>query len=300
MRSARILPVLRVLAVALLAFSLFPCVVALCAGVSLRRTAANPAYLMDVVRQNDVLALVKSEFLDSLVASSELEPDERTALREALDEGIPVAWLDAQLQRILVGLAAYLNSDSESNPTIELPIVELKVVLLPAIREHLGERFYLQAAFGFQSVPDTIDIGASFNTQSLRVARPFWRMAARLPWAAAGGSLVLSVLLWLVAGRGAQGVATAGGVWAAAGVVVTAVAVVAGMLANARLPGALSLGLPELRSIPLLALVSTGVQGLRSELLAVGTGAALAGMAALSLPRADREGPASRRARLPR
>lgn len=295
MRFARVLPVLRVMAVALLALSLFPCVVALCASVSLRQTAANPAYLMDVVRQNDVLGLVKSEFLDGLVASSGLEPAERTALREALDEGVPVAWLDAQLQRILASLAAYLNSDSESNPTIELPIVELKVVLLPAIREHLGEQFYLQAALGFQSVPDTIDIGASLNTQSLRAVRPFWRMAARAPWVAGGASLGLSALLWLVAGRGARGLATAGGVWAAAGVVVTAVAGAAGVLAAARLPGVLSLDLPELRSIPLLALVSTGLEGLRSELLAVGTGTALAGFVALSLPRVERERRARRK-----
>lgn len=284
-----VLRVLRILAAAVLAVALFPSLLALGAGVSLHATATNPAYVMDVLRQNSVFGSIKGGLLDSLVSASGLPLPEQTALREALDEGVPVSWLDDQVGRLLDNLVGYLNSDTQDDFAMELPVVELKVILLPSIQQHLGEEFYLNAALGFQSMPDVVDIGGLINSQPLRAARPVWRIATLAPLVAAGASLVLSLLLWLVAGSGARGVATAGGVWAAAGVVLTALAGLAGVLAATRIPASLSLGLAELQPTPLLSVVSTALDGIRSELWAVGTGGIIAGLAALSLPSAQRE-----------
>jgi len=284
----------------LLALALFPCVIALGAAVSLRETAMNPAYLMDVLRETSALARVKAELLDGLVESSGLEGPERAALREALDEGVPVAWLEAQLQRILGDVAAYLASDETTDLSVELPVVELKVYLLPAIREHLGEQYYLQAALGLQSIPDSVDIGAAFDSESLRALRPFWRLALAAPWVAAGAALALSALVWLATGRGARGLAAAGGVWAAAGLAMAILAGAAGAAVGTRLFASLGPGLPELPSFPLPAVVSTVLAGVRSELAAAAAGALLAGSAALSLPRVERELKAARAFRPPR
>ncbi len=300
-RLARVLRVLRFGAAVVLILALFPTVLTLCAGFGLRQTVGRPGYVMDVVRQADVIEAVKADFLDGLVESSGVEPAAQAALREALDEGVTVVWLDAQLERILTGLEAYLVSDGKTTPTIELPLVELKITLLQAIQEHMGQEYYLQAALGLQSVPDSVDVGSAFDLESLRRIRPYWRAATQAPWLAGGAAFLLSAFLWLVTGRGAKGMAAVGGVWAAAGLVLTALAGTAEVAAATVLPAALPLSLPELQSVPLRAMASTGLAGLCSELLAVGTGTLLAGCCALSLPgtgrmpgRGKRGGPSSR------
>lgn len=297
-RPRRVVPrVLRGLAVVLLVAALFPSVVALSVGVTLRRTATNPAYVMTILRTAQVLPRVKEEFLTSLVESSGLGAPERTGLRRALDDGIPVQWLDRQLERVVSGLERYLASD-ETELRLELPVVEIKVSLLTAVREHLGERFYLEAANGLQAIPDYVDIGGTFDTEALVRVRPYWRGAILVPFIAGGATLVLSLLLWLAAGRREKGAAVTGGVWAVAGLVVTGAAMALGAAAQRYLAAAVPLSLPGLGSVSVRELALAGLEGFRSELLAAGSGVALAGLAMLSLPRtARREERAKRRGR---
>ena len=279
--------VLRPFAAALIVVALFPCVVALCAGVSLRVTAANPAYVMDVVRRLDVLALTKDEFLDSMAQNSGLSPADSAELRQALEEGVSVSWLDSQLLSALTALAAYLRS-GDSRLTIEIAVVELKVNLLTAIREHMGEDYYLEAAQGFQGVPDYVDVGSFLESATLVRVRHLWREAALAPLGLAATALVLTVLLWLAAGKGTRGLAVAGAVWTAGGLAVVAAAAFLGLASRMLVPTLVPESLGALRSIPLRDLALVGLAGVRSELLATGGGAILAGAFALALPGAAR------------
>lgn len=287
----------RIGAAAVLALLLLPSVVACCGSVTLRETVANPAYVMDVLRQTGLLSEVKTEFLDSLVASVGLEPVDEVALREALDEGIPVSWLDSQFERTLEALAAYLTSGARATPAVDIALVEVKFSLLAAIREHMDETYYLEAAQGLENLPDTVDIGRSFNSEVLRRFGPAWRGMVLAPWASAGAAVLLSLLLWLVLGRGPKGLAGTGAVWLAGGLAVVALAVVLGLSLPSWLAVSVPSRLPELGSVSLPRLAGMGLDGVREELLSTGISLVIAGVFALSLPRAEREllAPASRR-----
>jgi hypothetical protein len=239
---------------------------------------------MDVVRKAGVFPEVREEFLSGLVESSGLRPAERAALRRALDDGIPVEWLEAQFERTLAGLADYLGSDAD-DLRIEVALVELKVYILMAVRKHMGEEAYLQAALSLREVPDYLDIGPSFDSETLRRIRPAWRAAAVAPLAAGGAGLVLSSLLWLVAGRGERGAGPVGVVWLAAGLAVVGSAAALGVVTASYLPAFVPQEIPELRSLPLRALAVTGLAGIRSALIASGAGTALAGACLASVPR---------------
>jgi len=257
-------------------------------GTSLRATAANPVYIVEVARQAGVLASAKSELLDSLVSNSGLDDTRRRALRLALEEGIPVGWLEIQLETFLTGVVAYLGSDDDCL-SIEIPVVELKVVLLDSIRRHLGEEFYLNAARGLQDLPDYVDIGATLDEPTLARARPVWRAATMAPVVAGIYGLGLSILLWTFGGRGARGVAAGGGVWAAGGLAVIGISVTLGLLAMDVTASYLPATVPELESLSLRSLALAALSGVRSHLLATGSGAVAAGLFALTLPRAERE-----------
>ncbi len=275
---------LRAFVLASLALALFASLVSLCAGLTARATAANPGYVMDVVRKAGVFPEVREEFLSGLVESSGLRPAERAALRRALDDGIPVEWLEAQFERTLAGLADYLGSDAD-DLRIEVALVELKVYILMAVRKHMGEEAYLQAALSLREVPDYLDIGPSFDSETLRRIRPAWRAAAVAPLAAGGAGLVLSSLLWLVAGRGERGAGPVGVVWLAAGLAVVGSAAALGVMTASYLPAFVPQEIPELRSLPLRALAVTGLAGIRSALIASGAGTGLAGACLASVPR---------------
>jgi len=269
--------------------ALFSSVVSLCAGLTVRTTAVNPSYVMNVIRGADVVPLVRDEFLSGLVNSSGLPPAEQAALRRALEEGVPVGWLEAQFERTVKGLADYLGSDEEEL-RIELATVELKVYLLMAIREHMGELFYRQAAHALQDLPDYVDIAGSFDQEALRRARPLWRVAMMAPAAAGGASLLASLLLWAAAGLKARGVGVVGGAWLAAGMLVIGSAIALGAVAPMYLPAFLTLEVPELRSLPLREVALAGLAGVRSGLLASGVGATLSGLFLLSYPGVRAEG----------
>ncbi len=286
--------ILRGLAVALSAAVLLPCAVVFLAGVSLRATAANPAYVMGLIRTANVLAEVKDELFDGLVDNSGLGEKDRGSLRQALQEGIPVSWLDTQVERILTGLAGYLSS-SEERLSIEVPVVELKVNLLDAIRDHMGDAFYLEAVRGFKDVPDYVDIGGSFNVAALRRARPVWRGVTLAPLVAGAAALVLSLLLWLAAGRGARGVAAAGGVWTAAGLVATAAGLALGALGRSLFGRVVPFSLPELGAVHLGDLAVAALNGVRAYLVAAGSGTVIAGVFAAALPRIEKERQGARR-----
>jgi hypothetical protein len=277
-----------------LALLLLPSVVACCGSVTLRETVANPAYVMDVLRQTGLLSEVKTEFLDSLVASVGLEPADEAALREALDEGIPVSWLDSQLERTLEALAAYLTSGAPVAPAVDIALAEVKFSLLAAIREHMDETYYLAAAQGMGNLPDTVDIGKSFNSEVLRRIGPAWRGMVLAPWGSAGAAVLLSLLLWLVLGRGLRGLAGTGAVWLAGGLAVVALAVLLGLSLPSWLAANVPSRLPELELASLPRLAGAGLDGVREELLSTGVSLIIAGIFALSLPRAEREraGPA--------
>ncbi len=287
----------RILAAAVLALLLLPSVVACCASVTLRETVTNPAYVMDVLRQTGLLSEVKTEFLDSLVASVGLEPADEAALREALDEGIPLSWLDSQLERTLEALAAYLTSGATMAPAVDIALAEVKFSLLAAIREHMDETYYLEAAQGLGNLPDTVDIGKSFNSEALRRLRPAWRGVVLAPWWSAGVTALLSFLLWLVLGRGPKGLAGTGAVWVAGGVAVMILAVVLGLSLPSWLAASVPSRLPELELVSLPRLAGAGLDGVREEFLSTGVSLVIAGIFALSLPRAEREllAPPSRR-----
>lgn len=271
-----------------LAVLLVPSLIFLCSSAAVGTTLTDPTYLAQVLRETGLVRQVRDEFVDGLVETMDLPPSESGSLREALAEGIRVEWLEAQSERILAGTAAYLASDQEQL-SIEIPVVELKVYLLAAIRKHMGQEAYLQAALVLQDLPDVFDLGAQIDTTLLDSLRPAWRAATLAPLVGSGLVALLSTTLWLTAGGRVRGVAVVGGVWLAAGLAVvgaaTAAQTVSGQLIAVLVPGAI----PELGSVSLHELATAGVAGLRSEVLATGVGATLAGLFMVVAPRAVRE-----------
>jgi len=288
--------VLRGLAAVGLILALFPAVVVFCGGLTARTTLANPGYVMRVVRDEGVIPRVKADFLDGLVGNMDLSSPERAALRTALDEGVRVEWLDTQLENVLRGFALYLGSDHEEL-RIRLPVVELKIYVLAAVRRHMGDDVYLRMASGLEDVPDFLEIGPSLDLEFVRQARPYWRAVVLSPLVAGGAALLLSALLWLTSGRNVKGVALAGGVWAAAGLTVVGSALSLDPVTGELLPALLPLTVPELGSLSLHSVVLTAAEGVRGQLLAVGVGAATAGAFMLVSPQAVWE---RRRSRFPR
>jgi len=273
-----------VLAALLLATALVPTLAAFCAGLALRTTLAEPDYVMAVLRGERVVERVKTEFLDGLVGTVDLPPGERTALRTALDEGVRVKWLETQLQRILEGLAFYLSSDHE-DLSVRLPMVELKIYVLTAVRRHMGDEAYFSLARGLEAIPDFVEVGPGLDLGLLERIRPYWRAAVLSPFVAGGAALLLSGLLWLAQGRGVRGLALPGGLWAAAGLVVVGSALSLTALTGQVLPLLVPLTVPELGSLPVHSVLAAAAEGVRSQLLAAGVGITIAGAFLLVSPR---------------
>lgn len=271
-----------------LSLLLLPCLFLLCSSAGVGTTLTNPAYLSGVLRETGIVAEVRDQFITSLVGTMGLPPAESAPLREALAEGIRVEWLEAQSGRIMDGVVTYLGSEEEQL-SIEIPLVELKVYLLAAIRKHMGEEAYLQAALAFQDVPDVFDLGTQLDTATLDRLRPAWRAVTLAPLAGSGVVVLLSALLWLVAGGRVRGVAVVGGVWLAAGLTVVGAATATMSLSGELLASFLPAMVPELGTLPLHEVVIVGLDGLRSEVLATGVGVAFAGLFMAVAPRAVRE-----------
>ncbi|HCJ10022.1 MAG TPA: hypothetical protein DHW14_02505 [Clostridiales bacterium] len=279
---------LRGVATATLAAGLFASLIFLCVSATLKTTAANPDFILTVIRDSEVLSTVRRDFLDGLVGTLAPTGPEQEALRRALDEAVRLEWLDAQMEHLLRGLAAYLASD-EDKLTIELPVVELKVYLLASVRRHMGEEAYLRTARGLQETPDVVDIGPLFDLETLKALRPYWKAAHAAPLAAASAAILFSGLLWLAAGGRSRGAGVVGGVWTAAGLLVMAAAAAVDRAAGTLLPAFVPSALPELGSLRLQDLALSALQGVRSDLAACGVGALVAGMFLLAAPRAVKE-----------
>jgi hypothetical protein len=272
---------------ATLGLALGASIVAACAAASLRTTLANPGYLMDVLRQEEVLSRTKAEFLDSLVASVDLDPSDQVGLRQALDEGIPVAWMDGQLERALRTLAAHVASGAGTPPSLNIPLTELKAALLAAIREHMDAAYYGQAASGLGLLPDSIDIGDRLQGDTLRRLTPVRRGLDFVLWTGLGLVPLLSGLLWLVLGRGPRGRIVMGAIWLAGGVAAAAAAL-SGAGFGAWLLSRLPFPLADIGAVSLLEVARVGLDGVRSQLLALATCPITAGLLALGLPKPKR------------
>lgn len=279
---------LRTAAAAVLAAGLFASLTVLCVSAAVKSTAANPEFILTVVRDSEVLSTVRRDFLDGLAGTLASTSPKEEALRRALDEAVRLEWLDAQMERLLRRLAAYLASDEEKL-NIELPVVELKVYLLASVRRHMGEEAYLRTARGLQETPDVVDIGPLFDLQTLKALRPYWKAVHAAPLAAAAATMLFSGFLWLAAGGRSRGTGVVGGVWTAAGVFVIGAAAAVDRAAGVLLPAFVPSALPELGSLRLQDLALTALRGVRSDLAACGVGVLVAGMFLLAAPRTVKE-----------
>lgn len=261
-------------------------VVVLATGLTLRLTLLDPDYVMSLVRQAEVLPRLKTEFLGGIVEASGLDGADRAALRVALEEGVRVTWLEQQLEQVLRDLAAHLGSVDPDPPPVELDLLSLKVTLAEAIHRHMREELYLEALAALETLPDTVDVGVAVSPALLGRVRPLWRAALLTPPAAAAAAAVLSVTLWLAAGRGRTGAGILAWAWMAAGLFLLGLAAGLGGPAADRLGQAVPVYLPELGTLPLRTLALATARQLLSILAMTGAGAVVIGaMAQVGLAR---------------